>query len=126
MPVFILPTAIMAKVNKRNETDAGKDERKSTWSLLVGVQTCSTFTGISVEVSKKLEMDLPHEPATPLGHTHILLQRHLPIHVHCCCIHNNQKLNSLDPATEECIKGIFFTMEFYFGCQEKSDSEVYK
>ena len=62
-------------------------------TLLVGMQTSTATMENSVEVLKKLKIDLPYNPAMPLLHMHTeearIEKRHLYPSVHCSTVYNN-------------------------------------
>jgi hypothetical protein len=65
---------------------------KNPYTMLVGMYTSTTIW----RLLKKLDIDLPYDPAIPLLGIYPkecrlrLLHRHLNTHVYCSAIHNSQ------------------------------------
>lgn len=70
----------------------------NTYSLLVRVQTCTANMEVSVVAPQEAVNQYTLRSSYTLLHTpkglHILSQKHLFIHVHCCSIHNTHKLET--------------------------------
>lgn len=79
---------------------------------LVALQTHTTTMKIGMVVHQEEENRSSSRSKTILGHTgkerFIPLQRHLFNHVHCCCIHNNQRLEKLGPLVNEWITVVWY------------------
>lgn len=69
---------------------------------IVEIQTCRVTMAISVAVPQKDGINLPQGPAIALLSIHSqndhpsFHRRHLLNHVHCCSIHNSQKLETIE------------------------------
>ena len=90
---------------------AGEDnEKREPRTFLVGGQTGAATLENTVEVPKKLKIELSCDPAIPLLGTYskimksVTSKRHLLYHVHCSIVHSSQDTEAAQVSTERTVK----------------------
>lgn len=84
----------MCKIIKQVVAHAGEYVGEgNTYSLLVGVPSIITTIKIKVEIPQKVE-NLTTTKSSYATRGHITSTSYLVIDVHCCSIHNRQKLET--------------------------------
>ena len=100
-------------------------------TLLVGMQTSTATMENSVEILKKLEIELPYDPAIPLLHIHTeetRIERDMctPIFIAALCIIARTWKQPRCPSADEWIRNLWYiyTMKYYSAIKKNTFESI--